>query len=242
MIPWLEANAPFPAVDAALDEPSGLLAASERLSAARLVAAYRLGIFPWYGSGEPVLWWCPEPRMVLCTKEFHVSRSLRKVLRATAASSSREVRVDQDFEGVMRACAAPRPGQDGTWIDEAIIAAYGELARDGLAHSIEVRDEGRLVGGLYGVCLGRMFYGESMFSRAANTSKIALAGLVAILSREGVPVIDCQQRTRHLASLGGRTMTRRSFCAHVAVASSLAPVDWSRYRGTRLNDLLTDSD
>ncbi|HYA58849.1 MAG TPA: leucyl/phenylalanyl-tRNA--protein transferase [Burkholderiaceae bacterium] len=238
MIPWLEPGAPFPPVNHALDRPNGLLAASVSLSPEQLIAAYRLGIFPWYSEGDPVMWWCPNPRMVLLTAQFHVSRSLRKTLRAVARDPARELRFDYDFAAVMRCCAAPRQGQDGTWISEEIIGAYCELAKRDLAHSVELWHQGQLIGGLYGVSLGRMFYGESMFSGVRDGSKIALATLVAILSREQVPVIDCQQRTLHLASLGAREVPRRDFCEHVARSVAQPPINWSVYRGVRLNRFL----
>jgi leucyl/phenylalanyl-tRNA---protein transferase len=243
MIPWLRPGAAFPPVQRALAQPNGLLCAGSDLDADRLVQAYARGIFPWYGEGEPVLWWSPDPRMVLFTAEFHVTRSLRKTLRAAARSDRLTIRLDTHFEPVMRACAAPRPDQDGTWITEPIVAAYGELHRRDQAHSVEVWDgrggHGSLVGGLYGVSLGRMFYGESMFSRAPNASKIALAALVQLLQGEEVPVIDCQQNTSHLASLGAREVPRTVFCAHVAQASQASPVNWSRYRAGPLNELLS---
>jgi leucyl/phenylalanyl-tRNA--protein transferase len=238
MIAWLEPGAPFPDVAGALDTPNGLLAASDSVTTASLLAAYPRGIFPWYSEGDPVLWWCPDPRMVLPTAEFRVSRSLRKRLAAVARDPSWEIRLDHDFTAVMRACAAPRPGQDGTWISEEVIAAYSGLAALDHAHSVEVRKDGELVGGAYGVSLGRMFFGESMFSRRTDASKVALAALVALLSQEQVPVIDCQQRTAHLASLGAREMPRGAFCAHVARAAALEPVDWRAYRDTPLNRLL----
>lgn len=238
MIAWLEAGAPFPAPGAALDFPNGLLAASAAVDTDLLLQAYPRGIFPWYAEGDPVLWWCPDPRLVLHTAELRVSRSLRKTLRAVARSDAWELRLDRDFEAVMRACAAPRRGQEGTWISEDIVAAYGGLARRDLAHSVEVLHQGRLVGGLYGVSLGRMFFGESMFSQARDASKIALAALVALLSQEQVPVIDCQQRTAHLVSLGAREVARRDFCAHVALAATLDPVCWDVYRAAPLNRLL----
>ena len=238
MIAWLEPGMPFPGVEAALTQPNGLLAASGHLDAAQLLAAYRLGIFPWYGDGDPVLWWCPDPRMVLPVAEFHVSRSLRKRLRAVARDPAFELRLDHDFSGVMGRCAAPRAQQAGTWISAEIIAAYCELARRGLAHSIELWQGQELAGALYGVSLGRMFFGESMYSGVRDGSKIALAALVALLSREQVPVIDCQQRTAHLASLGAREIVRRDFCTHVAVAVDREPVDWEAYRHVRLNQLL----
>lgn len=238
MIAWREPGTPFPPVLSALEQPNGLLAASPRLTAKDLEAAYALGIFPWYSEGDPVLWWCPDPRMVLPTAEFRISHSLGKTLRSVAVDAECDLWLDRDFVAVMRSCAAPRTRQDGTWISEEVIAAYAELARRDLAHSIELWEGGRLAGAAYGVSLGRMFFGESMFSAVRDGSKIALATLVAILSREGVPVIDCQQRTPHLASLGAREIPRRDFCAHVAAAAAQAPVDWRAYRGTRLNRFL----
>jgi leucyl/phenylalanyl-tRNA--protein transferase len=238
MIAWLEPGQPFPDVGSALASPNGLLAATAQVNARWLLAAYPRGIFPWYGEGDPVLWWCPDPRMVLPTAQFRVTRSLRKTLRAVVADPHRDLRLDSDFEAVMRACAAPREGQEGTWISEEIIAAYAALARRDQAHSIELWEDGRLVGGAYGVSLGRMFFGESMFSAARDASKIALATLVALLQHEGVPMIDCQQRTAHLASLGAREIGRREFCAHVARYVQDPAPDWQAYRGMRLNRLL----
>jgi len=242
MIPWLSAGAPFPPAATALKRPNGLLAASppSDLTAARLVQAYRAGIFPWYSEGEPALWWSPDPRMVLFVDEFRVSRSLRKALRAAAGSTELDLRADSAFEAVMRACAAPRPGQDGTWISEPIVAGYCALARQGLAHSIELWRGNELAGGAYGVSLGRMFFGESMFSRLPNASKIALATLVALLRREGVAMIDCQQSTAHLASLGAREIARAQFLERVTETVQMTPIDWSIYRGIRLNSLLSD--
>jgi leucyl/phenylalanyl-tRNA--protein transferase len=237
MIPWLAGGQPFPPVETALRSPNGLLAASVDLSAEQLIEAYREGIFPWYADGEPVLWWAPDPRMVLPCAELRVSRSLRKTLRRVARSAAVEVHCDRAFERVMRACAAPRADDVGTWITPAVVHAYSALHARGLAHSVETWIDGRLAGGLYGVCLGRMFYGESMFAAAPDASKIALAALVRILLREGVAMIDCQQNTRHLASLGGREIARDAFCAHVRQAVRQAPIDWAPYR-RRLNDLL----
>lgn len=238
MIPWLEPGDPFPPVDAALTRPNGLLAASADLTAERLLIAYRQGIFPWYSQGEPVLWWSPDPRMVLFTGEFRIARSLRKRLRAAARGALGELRVDGAFEAVMRACAAPRPGQDGTWITEPMVRAYAELHRRGLAHSVELWRDGRLEGGLYGVSIGRMFYGESMFTRSPDASKIALAALVRILLWERVAMIDCQQNTKHLASLGAREIARADFVAHVQRATRQPPPDWSRYARGTVNGLL----
>lgn len=207
MIPWLDPQDPFPPVSSALTEPNGLLAAGADLSVERLVAAYRNGIFPWYGEDQPLLWWSPDPRMVLFPAEFRVARSLRKRL----LRRDYELRADTAFEAVMRACAEPRADQSGTWITEEMVAAYGTLHRRGLAHSVETWMGGKLAGGLYGVALGRMFYGESMFTRASDASKIALAHLVRQLERRGCGMIDCQIKTAHLASFGAREIPRAEF-------------------------------
>jgi leucyl/phenylalanyl-tRNA--protein transferase len=238
MIPWLREGTAFPPVERALAEPNGLLCASDCIDASMLIAAYRRGIFPWYSEGEPVLWWSPDPRMILRPDEFRVGRSLRKTLRRAGHSADAQLWLDRAFERVMRACAQPRAGQQGTWITEPLIAAYVDLHRQGLAHSVELWRAGRLVGGLYGVAIGRMFYGESMFARETDASKCALAGLMRILLREQVPVIDCQQNTSHLASLGAREIARREFCAHVARAVQAAPIDWKAYAAAPLNPLL----
>jgi len=207
MIPWLDRTDPFPPVTAALADPNGLLAASSALELPRLLDAYRRGIFPWYSAGQPVLWWSPDPRMVLLPREFKISHSLRKSLR----NRGYEIRVDANFEAVMRACAAPRDGHDGTWINEQMVSAYCALYKRGLAHSVETWIGGKLAGGLYGVALGRVFYGESMFARAPDASKIALAHLVRQLERWEFGMIDCQVRTAHLAALGAREIPRRNF-------------------------------
>jgi leucyl/phenylalanyl-tRNA--protein transferase len=212
MIPWLAETDPFPSPDSALREPNGLLAAGADLSQERLIAAYRQGIFPWFGPGEPVLWWSPDPRMVLFPAEFRASRSLKKRLRQTGHA----VRADTAFTAVMAACAAPRSGQDGTWIVPAMQRAYAGLHAAGIAHSIETWRDGELVGGLYGVALGGVFYGESMFSRASDASKIALAHLVAQLRRWDFGLIDCQMETAHLASLGARPIGRAEFRQRLA--------------------------
>jgi leucyl/phenylalanyl-tRNA--protein transferase len=240
MIPWLERDDPFPAVERALPTPNGLLAASADLTADRLLDAYGRGIFPWYGDDEPVLWWSPDPRMVLFTGEFKIARSLRKTIRKVVRCAAVEVRIDTAFDAVIRACAAPRPKQNGTWITPAVIQAYGELHRRGLAHSVEVWRGQTLLGGLYGVCLGRMFYGESMFSRATDASKIALAALVRLLQLEEVRVIDCQQNTRHLASFGAREIARRDFCSIVRAEAARDPVPWAKYTRVNRSDLLSD--
>ena len=202
----------FPPVEMALAEPNGLLAQGGDLSVARLLDAYRHGIFPWFNPGEPILWWSPDPRMVLVPDEIRVTRSLAKRER----NAGFELRVDSAFAEVMRACAAPREEAGGTWISPAMIAAYTRLFEAGYAHSIESWREGRLVGGLYGVAIGRMFYGESMFSREADASKVALVRLARQLQAWGFGLIDCQMETAHLASLGARTMPRAAFAARVA--------------------------
>jgi len=211
MIPWLEAGDPFPPVETALRDPNGLLAAGDDLSTSRLLEAYERGIFPWFGDGDPVLWWSPDPRMVLDTAAVKVSRSLRKTLR------SRRYRVTADtaFPAVIAACAEPRPEQDGTWITSAVQHAYCELADLGVAHSIEAWDGEALAGGLYGVAIGRVFFGESMFARRSDASKVALVHLVRQLRRWGFPLIDCQMSTSHLASLGGQNVSRADFLAVV---------------------------
>ena len=219
MIPWLSARDAFPPVTRALTEPNGLLAAGADLSAARLLEAYRRGIFPWFNEDEPVLWWSPDPRMVLFVDEVRVSRSLRKVLR----DDTFRVTFDQAFEDVMRGCAAPRDGQDGTWITEDMLDAYTGLAVSGAAHSVEVWQDDTLVGGLYGVSIGRMFYGESMFSRVSNASKVALVSLAWQLGRWQFEVIDCQMSTPHLASLGARDVPREQFLEHVDRLTTLMP-------------------
>jgi leucyl/phenylalanyl-tRNA---protein transferase len=207
MIPWLGPRDPFPPVSSALADPNGLLAAGGELSAARLIDAYRHGIFPWFSQGQPILWWSPDPRMVLMPHELKVSRSLRKTLR----KRDYEVRADTRFRTVMQACAEPRPEQNGTWISAGMVAAYSALHEQGFAHSIETWIDGELAGGLYGVALGRMFYGESMFTHAADASKIALVHLVRQIERWHFGMIDCQLHTRHLASLGAREIPRTDF-------------------------------
>ena len=207
MISLLHENTPFPPVEQALRQPNGLLAAGADLSPTRLLEAYRRGIFPWFSADDPLLWWSPDPRMVLFPGEFKISRSLRKTL----LRGQYQMRCDTAFEQVMRACSQPREGQNGTWIQEEMIEAYVRLHKAGYAHSIETWMDGELVGGLYGVGIGRMFYGESMFSNKTDASKIALAYLTAQLKRWNFGMIDCQMNTAHLASLGAREITRREF-------------------------------
>jgi leucyl/phenylalanyl-tRNA--protein transferase len=212
MIPWLEPRDPFPPVEQALEEPNGLLAAGDDLSMPRLLEAYSRGIFPWFNEEDPVLWWSPDPRMVLFTDRLHVSRSLRKTIR----SGHLRVTCDGAFAAVMRACAEPRPGQDGTWITRGMVYAYEQLAAHGHAHSVEVWEGDALVGGLYGVGIGSMFFGESMFTRRADASKVALVALARQLGRWGLPLIDCQTSTAHLASLGACELPRADFVGEVA--------------------------
>jgi leucyl/phenylalanyl-tRNA--protein transferase len=209
MIPWLGPEPVFPPVTQALGHPNGLLAAGGDLSPRRILSAYCEGIFPWFSEGEPILWWSPAPRMVLYPEELKVSRSLAKTLR----NLDYEIRVDSAFDEVMRACAEPRAGQDGTWIVPEMVAAYCRLHQLGYAHSFETWIDGELVGGLYGVAIGRMFYGESMFSRRADASKLAFVHMVRHLAGQGVGMIDCQMHTAHLASLGARLVPRDVFLA-----------------------------
>lgn len=211
MIPWLAGTAPFPPVETALREPAGLLAAGGDLSVAWLLDAYGRGIFPWFSPGEPILWWSPDPRMVLLPEAFKISRSLAKRLKRP----DYEIRVDSAFTEVMRACAEPRAGQGGTWISPAMQAAYGRLHGEGYAHSVETWLDGKLVGGLYGVALGRAFFGESMFTRMTDGSKLALAHLVQQLLRWHFGLIDCQMVTGHLASLGAQPLSRAEFQARL---------------------------
>ena len=207
MIPWLRGDAPFPPISKALASPNGLLCAGGDLSAERLVAAYAHGIFPWFAEGDPILWWSPDPRMVLFPDELKVSRSLRKV----KDRGLYETRVDTAFRAVIEACAAPRDGHAGTWIVPEMIEAYTHLNELGFAHSVESWQDGELAGGLYGVALGPVFFGESMFARAPDASKVALVSLVERLKARACRLIDCQQATAHLASLGAREIARPEF-------------------------------
>lgn len=211
---------PFPPVEFALSNPNGLLAIGGDLSAARLLDAYRHGIFPWFNEDNPILWWSPDPRMVLFPGAFKCSHSLKKTLR----KGLHQVRFDTTFEHVMRACAAPRKHDGGTWILEEIIQAYCELHRMGYAHSIEVWLNDELVGGLYGVAIGKIFYGESMFSRKTDASKIALAHLARQLEIWNFGMIDCQMHTPHLASLGARTIPRKQFIHQLQELINCPPI------------------
>ena len=226
MLTWIEPHQPLPPPESARLEPNGLVAAGRDLSAKRLLEAYSHGIFPWYSQGQPVLWWSPDPRMVVFVDEFQPSRSLRKTLKQTRETGSWKVTLDQSFVQVMQACAAPRPGQDGTWITRDIIKAYHAMHQAGHAHSVEVWAEGELVGGLYGVSIGRMFFGESMFTRVSDASKCAYAALVAMLRRLGFSMVDCQQSTGHLASLGAREISRAEFLDRLRPLCRLPGPDW----------------
>ncbi len=220
MIHWLRPAEPFPPVETALAEPNGLLAAGDELSAERLLEAYQQGIFPWFNADQPVLWWSPDPRMVLLPAELRVARSLAKVLRNRVY----EVRADSAFRTVMQACAEPRNHQNGTWISPAMIEAYHALHQRGIAHSIETWIDGELAGGLYGVAIGRMFYGESMFTRVTDASKIALVHLVRQLERWGFGMIDCQMHTAHLGRMGGREIPRAAFMRKLGDLVNYPPI------------------
>jgi leucyl/phenylalanyl-tRNA---protein transferase len=219
-IPWLDRDDPFPPAEQALVDPNGLLAAGADLSPERLVDAYAQGIFPWFNEGDPVLWWSPDPRMVLFVSELHVSRSLRRIVQ----SGTFTVTMDRAFAEVVAGCAAPRADHDGTWITDEMTDAYLRLFDMGIAHSVEVWRGGELAGGLYGVALGRMFYGESMFSRASNASKVALVRLVRQLQQWDFELIDCQMSTTHLASLGAREIARADFVRAVRRLVTMPPV------------------
>jgi leucyl/phenylalanyl-tRNA--protein transferase len=224
MIPWLGIDDPFPPVERALAEPNGLLAAGGDLSPSRLLDAYARGIFPWFNDDDPVLWWSPDPRMVLLPGELHMSRTLRRTIRSTQF----RVTLDRAFRAVMEGCAGPRAAQDGTWITDDMVRAYARLAELGHAHSVEAWVDDELAGGLYGVAVGRVFYGESMFSRRSNASKVALAYLARQLERWSFELIDCQMSTEHLVSLGAREIPRADFLRRLehGVAQPPVPSPW----------------
>jgi leucyl/phenylalanyl-tRNA--protein transferase len=229
MLTWLQRNnLDFPPLEKATREPNGLLAAGGDLSAERLIQAYRHGCFPWFSEGQPILWWSPDPRTVLLPDELHVSRSLGKLLR----QERYQVTFDRNFAAVIEACAAPRDYADGTWITDSMQNAYVQLHARGLAHSVEVWDGVELVGGLYGLAMGQLFFGESMFSRADNASKVGFATLVEHLKAWGFVLIDCQMPTQHLQSLGARSIPRTEFAQylrqHLDAATS---ADWLPRRG-----------
>ena len=224
---WLDPESreiEFPDVELALQEPDGLLAVGGALSREWLLHAYRRGIFPWYGPGQPVLWWAPDPRLVLYPEQLHVSRSLARVIK----KGNYTVTLDKVFTEVITACAATRPGQSGTWITPEMHAAYVGLHHDGYAHSAECWYQGRLAGGLYGVAIGGIFFGESMFARETDASKVAFVALVRQLHRWGFRLIDCQVHTDHLASLGATAIPRQAFTAILdrECHTSYAPRRW----------------
>lgn len=249
---WVEPHEPLPdpAALAATNEaetlddwPDGLIAAGNDLSAERLIEAYSKGLFPWFSEGQPVLWWSPDPRMVLQTSQFKCRRSLVKVIRQICRSGLYRVSLDEAFPAVLDACAEARPDQDGTWITDRMKQAYCDLHEAGAAHSVEIwksepaiggvdqtlkaRQPETLIGGLYGVSLGRMFFGESMFARERDASKVALASLVKLLLHHHMPVIDCQQNTGHLASLGAGEVSRSDFLSESSRLVVARPPDWS---------------
>lgn len=228
---WLEPGDPFPPLSAAWPQDSpapGLLAAGERLDDLQVEQAYRQGIFPWYSPGQPVLWWSPDPRMVLAPAALRLRRSLRQSLRQWLARPGVALVFDRDFAQVMARCASqPRPGQSGSWIVPDIVQAYTALHRRGLAHSAELWHKDELLAGLYFVALGHAVYGESMFTTVRDGSKLALCLLVSVARHHGVGLIDCQQNTRHLASLGAAEMARSQFVAHIEQARQRPPIDWA---------------
>ena len=231
----LGVDSPFPPVDQACHDPDGLLAVGGDLALSRLTLAYSSGIFPWYANDEPIMWWSPDPRMVLQCKDFSPGHSLRKRLRqidqaahvvSGGSKPTVEVRVDTAFDAVIEACATARGAVTGTWITAPMQDAYKQWHANGVVHSVETWIDGELAGGLYGVSLGGMFFGESMFTRVTDASKIALAHLVSFLSRHGVQWIDCQQQTRHLASLGAAPVSRAAFVQHVGEAINQPAPPW----------------
>lgn len=229
---WVDPHTPLPAPDQDVPGYPGLIALGADLSAERLIEAYRQGMFPWYSEGQPVLWWSPDPRMVVFVDGFRPPRSLRQLLKqlhrlADEGRAPWRLSLDQAFERVMRACAAPREADGGTWITEDIIEAYTALHHLGHAHSVEVWEGSALIGGLYGVNLGRMFYGESMFSRRPNASKCAFAALMQLLRQQGFVMVDCQQSTAHLKRLGGQELLRPDFLARLPALLAQPAPDWS---------------
>lgn len=228
--PWIAEGAPFPAAELAWgrnSEAPGLLAIGASLDINTLVNAYSHGIFPWFSIGQPILWWSPDPRMILQPANFKLHPSLRKTLTRFCNNANCEIRVDSAFEYVINACASsPRSGQHGTWIVPSMVRAYTDLHHAGFAHSIETWIDGKLEGGLYCVAVGNTVFGESMFTRSTNASKIALSALVALCRRHSVGFIDCQQNTRHLASLGAGEVPREDFLAHIRQAQKKPGPVW----------------
>jgi leucyl/phenylalanyl-tRNA---protein transferase len=229
-IPWLDIDSPLPAPESAHKKGSslaGLVAAGGGLSVERLYEAYQQGMFPWFNKGQPVLWWSPDPRMVLLTKDFKLHRSLRKTLEKFITDPDRQIRIDTSFVDVICHCAhTPRHGQPGTWIVKEMIDAYINLHKAGFAHSVETWVNGKLVGGLYCVSIGNTLFGESMFAHQTDTSKIALSALVAFARAQGLTWIDCQQNTKHLASLGALEMPRSDFLDKVRSAPKEVSRTW----------------
>lgn len=229
-IPWLEPGQAFPPIENAWgtnDPAPGLLAAGGALDTTTLTAAYSQGIFPWFNEGQPILWWSPDPRMVLPTDAFKLHRSLRQALRAFLAKPGNELRIDTAFGAVIRACAgSARPGQNGTWIVSDMVHAYEALHARGIAHSVEIWSGENLIGGLYCVGIGQAVFGESMFTRVSNASKLALAGLVAFCRQHGIQFIDCQQNTAHLSFLGASEVNRKHFLRKVHEATQAPAPRW----------------
>ena len=240
---WLTTDQALPDLskDAVIDSPiEGLIAAGGELSVARLLEAYGKGIFPWFSNDQPVLWWSPDPRMVLQTADFKLHRSLRKTLQKFIRSVNHEIRFDTSFESVIGHCAQqPRAGQSGTWIVQSMQQAYLALHRAGHAHSVETWQDGRLVGGLYCVNIGRCVFGESMFSLTTDASKIALSALVAFAKEQHIPWIDCQQNTQHLASLGAKEVQRAAFIQSIQTTQSAPSPAWE-FRPIYWKHLLPD--
>ena len=243
-LPWLDADDPFPPVSLAWgpETPApGLLAAGGQLDVAHLTAAYHRGIFPWFSAGQPILWWSPDPRMVLEPASFRLHRSLRKTLQKFRSTPGCEIRIDHDFHAVISACSnKARKGQDGTWIVPEMVTAYQALHEAGHAHSIETWVDNQLVGGLYCIGLGHAVFGESMFAHQPDASKIALAALVCLCREQGVALIDCQQNTHHLASLGAHEIRRDQFLQHMSAAAAQDELRWS-FDPVYWNELLPPS-
>ncbi len=227
MLPFLKQDSPFPEISLALDDPNGLLAAGGDLSVKRLLDAYQQGIFPWYSDGEPILWWSPNPRTTFIVDDYSAPRSLKRWVNKTPL----KVTLNQAFAEVVRACAEPRGDQDGTWITEDIELAYINLHLSGFAHSVEVWQDDLLVGGIYGVSIGKLFCGESMFSRISNASKLALSSLIGLIRQHQFPILDCQVENPHLMSLGAENINRQRYIEYVARATKMnIPEDLWRSR------------
>ncbi len=230
MLPYLDINTPFPPVSLALQQPNGLLAAGADLSEDRLLEAYATGIFPWFSKGEPILWWSPNPRTVFLLNKFNPSKSLCRFVRQAELS----VTLNTAFEQVVQRCSEPRKDQPSTWITDDIKQAYLNLHRTGNAHSVEVWKNEALVGGIYGVSIGKLFCGESMFSGITNGSKVALSCLIGYLREQGFPIIDCQVENPHLSRLGAVSIDRESYLRTIKIALS-QQVDTDYWRNQTLN-------